>query len=76
MTPLYHFLFLRFVCFTSSLKEENPFSQFPFTKYAAERMVPTPTLQHFRYQHFHPGLDELFLNLSGRNMIEIFTAGD
>lgn len=76
MTPLYHFLFLRFVCFASSLKEENPFSQFSFTKYAAERTLPTHTLQYFRYQHFHPGLGKLFLNLWGGNMIEIFTAGD
>lgn len=74
MTPLHHFLFLWFVCFSSSLKEENPFSQFSFAKYAAKRTLPTHTLQHFRYQYFHPGLDELFLNPSGGNMVEIFAA--
>lgn len=44
MTALHHFLFLWFVCFNSSLKEENPFSEFSFTKYAAERTLPTHTL--------------------------------
>lgn len=76
MTPLHYFLFLWCVCFNSSLKEENPFSQFSFTKYAAERTLPTHTLRHFRYQRFHPGLDELFLNPLGGNMVEIFTAGE
>lgn len=74
MTPLHQFLFPWFVCFNSSLREENLFSQFSFTKYAAERALPTHTLKHFRYQHFHAALDELFLNLSGGNMVEIFTA--
>lgn len=76
MTPLHHFLFLWFVCFNSSLKEENLFSQLSFTKYAAERTLPTHTLRHFRYQHFLPGLDELFLNPFGGNTVEIFTAGE
>ena len=74
MTPLHHFLFLWFVCLNSSLKEEKPFSQFSFTKYAAERTLPTHTLHHFRNQHFHPGLDELFLNPFGGNTVEIFAA--
>lgn len=74
MTPLHHFLFLSFVCFSSSLKEENPFSQFSFAKYATKRTLPTHTLQHFRYRYFHPGLDELFLNPSGGNIVEIFAA--